>query len=108
MHTYHAHVYFDPAQQSAAADLHQRAAAAFPSRVGRLLSYPVGPHSKGMFQIVFTSDQLAQVLPWLMQNRGELDVLVHGETGNDYLDHTQNVMWLGQSLPLRLDIFPLA
>jgi len=108
MDTFHAHVYFDPAQQTVAAALHQRAAALRAVRVGRLTSSPVGPHPKGMFQMLFSRDELAAVLVWLMRNRQDLDVLVHGDTGNDFLDHTQHVMWLGQSLPLKLDIFRLA
>lgn len=108
MQNFHAHVYFDASQQAAAALLRQRAAALLSSRVGALVHHPVGPHPKAMFQMLFTRDQLGEVLPWLMQNRGELDILVHGDTGNDLLDHTQHVMWLGHSLPLKLDIFQLA
>lgn len=108
MQLFHAHVYFDPHQQAAAAALRQRAAALFSVRVGALLDHPVGPHPKAMFQLLLRRDQLADALPWLMQNRGDLDILVHGATGNDLLDHTQYVMWLGRSLPLKLDIFQRA
>ena len=43
-------------------------------------------------------------MPWLMLNRGGLDVLVHPETGDAYDDHLANALWLGKPLPLRLDV----
>jgi aromatic ring-cleaving dioxygenase len=103
MKSFHAHIYFDPAQQAAAAGLHQLVAGQLPVWVGRLHAEPIGPHPKGMFQLAFTAAHLAEVVIWLMQHRGELDVLIHGETGDDLLDHTQHVMWLGNSQPLLLD-----
>lgn len=103
MNTFHAHVYFDPAQQAAAADLRARAAARFLVWTGALVPQPIGPHPKGMFQIVFPRALFTDVVTWLMRNRGELDVLVHAETGNALADHMQNVMWLGQSQALRLE-----
>jgi aromatic ring-cleaving dioxygenase len=39
-----------------------------------------------------------------MLNRGELDVLIHPLAGNAYDDHTVYAMWLGEKLPLRLDV----
>ncbi len=36
-------------------------------------------------------------------NRKGLTVLVHGVTGDDIYDHTELVLWLGESLKLNLD-----
>jgi DOPA 4,5-dioxygenase len=39
-----------------------------------------------------------------MLNRHGLAVLVHPETGRDLADHTAHAAWLGEMLPLRLDV----
>ena len=36
-------------------------------------------------------------------NRGDLDMLVHPNTGDGYEDHASNRMWVGSCLDLRLD-----
>ncbi|MFT7095134.1 MAG: DOPA 4,5-dioxygenase [Alcanivorax sp.] len=40
-----------------------------------------------------------------MASRNGLTVFVHGLSGDDLRDHTELVMWLGESLPLDLSIF---
>ena len=57
-----------------------------------------------MYQVAFPPERLATILPWLMLNWGDLVVLVHPETGNDYADHSCHALWLGAVLPLRLDV----
>jgi aromatic ring-cleaving dioxygenase len=47
-------------------------------------------------------------LPWLLLNRGELSVLVHPLTGNDYDDHSRFALWLGTPLPLKLEVLQRA
>ena len=39
-----------------------------------------------------------------MLNRQGLAVLVHPETGNDYKDHAEYAVWLGEMLPLKLEV----
>ena len=73
--------------------------------IGRVHDKPVGPHPQPMFQVKFQQADFAHLVPWLMRQRGPLNVLVHGDTGDDLLDHTQHAMWLGQSLPLDLSAF---
>ena len=102
---FHAHVYFDGAQREQAIDLRAEVGRRFGLQVGAVHDRPVGPHSKGMFQIVFGIEEFNQVVPWLMQHRGALDILVHGDTGDDFIDHTQHVVWLGNSQPLHTDMF---
>jgi DOPA 4,5-dioxygenase len=58
-----------------------------------------------MYQIAFPASLLSAFLPWLMLNRDGLNVLLHPETGDDYRDHSAHAAWLGESLPLRLDVF---
>jgi aromatic ring-cleaving dioxygenase len=104
---YHAHVYYDPATTRGRAErLRQRVAAEFPrAKLGRWHDELVGPHTQAMYQIAFPSGILSSFVPWLMLNRDGLTVLLHPETGNDYLDHTAHAAWFGAVLPLRLDAF---
>ena len=57
-----------------------------------------------MYQIAFAAAEFPRLVPWLMLNRDGLDVLVHPLSGDSLADHTQFAMWLGQALPLRLDV----
>jgi DOPA 4,5-dioxygenase len=102
---YHAHVYYLPETRAAAEAVRERLGALFPVRLGRWHDRPVGPHSRGMYQVVVGAADFARVVPWLMLNRRGLDVLVHPETGNDLADHTAHALWLGERLPLRLEVF---
>jgi aromatic ring-cleaving dioxygenase len=102
---YHAHVYYDPATRDTAARLRERAGAAFPqARLGRWHDELVGPHLRSMYQIAFPRELIGTFLPWLMLNRDGLTVLLHPGTGNDYADHTAHAAWLGEVLPLRLEM----
>jgi DOPA 4,5-dioxygenase len=102
---YHAHVYYDPASRNVAARVRDGLAAAFPdARLGRWHDRPVGPHPRSMYQVAFAADRLAAILPWLMLNREGLTVLVHPETREDYADHSRHAAWLGEVLPLRLEV----
>ena len=73
--------------------------------MGRIHPQAVGPHSAGRFQIRVSLESYADLVPWLMLNRGPFGVLVHPETGDDLADHTDHALLLGPALPLRLDRF---
>jgi aromatic ring-cleaving dioxygenase len=104
---YHAHIYYDPTKtRDRAARLRERVAATFPAAIlGRWHDAPVGPHPQSMYQIAFPREMLAAFVPWLMLNRDGLTVLLHPETGDDYVDHTDHAVWYGAMLPLRLEMF---
>jgi aromatic ring-cleaving dioxygenase len=55
-----------------------------------------------MYQVAFAVEEFPSFVPWLMLNRGELNVLVHPSTGDGVADHTRHALWLGTPLPLRL------
>ena len=103
---YHAHIYYDPARtRSHAARLREGLGTAFPAAtLGSWHDEAVGPHTVAMYQVAFAVEDFARLVPWLMLNRGGLDVLVHPLAGNAYDDHTVYAMWLGEKLPLRLDV----
>ena len=103
---YHVHIYYDPAKtRDVAARVREGIGAAFPgATVGSWHDEAVGPHTVAMYQVAFESQDFARLVPWLMLNRDGLDVLVHPLAGNAYDDHTVYAMWLGEKLPLRLDV----
>jgi aromatic ring-cleaving dioxygenase len=103
---WHAHVYFNsPEARLAAARLRDAVAGAFPAiRLGGWHDRPVGPHSQPMYQILFAPHLFAVLVPWLMLNRTGLSILIHPETGDDYVDHAEHAGWLGPALPLRLEM----
>jgi len=101
--SYHAHVYYDaPATRERARKLCEAAGQRFTLTVGRMHDKPVGPHPRGSCQLAFAPEQLAEVLPWLIANRGGLTVFAHANTGDDLKDHTDHVIWLGPSETLDL------
>ncbi|NIM29204.1 MAG: 4,5-dioxygenase [Gammaproteobacteria bacterium] len=100
---YHAHVYFDANTVEQARTLRDRIGEEFDYTVGRFHEKNVGPHPRWSFQIAFEADQFGTIVPWLAMNRKGLTVLVHGVTGDDIYDHTELVLWLGESLKLNLD-----
>lgn len=101
---YHAHVYYDAASKPAAERLCAAVAQRFAVRLGRFHDQPIGPHPTGSCQIELEPALFAQIIPWLMINRGALTVFVHTESGDIMADHTRHVLWLGDSQPLNLDV----
>jgi aromatic ring-cleaving dioxygenase len=101
---FHAHIYYDPSTRQAAETLRQKIAARFTTELGRWHDEPVGPHPVSMYQVAFAPEEFGRFVPWLMLNRGGLDVLIHPQTGDAFADHTGHAGWLGAKLPLRLDV----
>jgi DOPA 4,5-dioxygenase len=97
---YHAHVYFDADSEPTALALRDRIAAGLEVEVGRVHRKPVGPHPHWSYQLAFTPERFGAVVPFLMLNRGGLDVLVHPRTGDEIRDHFDSAMWLGEKAAL--------
>ena len=102
---WHAHVYFDPASRDAAWALRERIEKAFTIEMGRFHEKPVGPHPRFSYQVAFKNEQFAPLLSWLTLHRGDLTVFIHPNTGHDLEDHRDRAIWMGQQVPLVLDIF---
>jgi len=105
---YHAHVYFDEQTVAQAAKLCAEAGQALDIAVGRVHQKLVGPHPCWSCQLSFNSAQFEAVIPWLEHHRNGLNILVHGVTGDDWADHTDHAMWLGDPQPLVLSFFQAA
>lgn len=102
---FHAHIYYDPEQVEQARALAATAQARFPIAVGHFHLKPVGPHPRGSCQLTVPKDAFGDVAQWLTLNRGTLTIFVHAETGDDLADHTEHVIWFGESENLGLEMF---
>lgn len=101
--SFHAHVYYDTETREAAARVREELDAKFEVQLGRWRDEPVGPHPKSMYQVAFSPNKFAEVVPWLMLHRQGLDVLVHPNTGDAVADHAVHSLWLGEKLELNID-----
>jgi DOPA 4,5-dioxygenase len=102
---YHAHLYYDPQTRPFAEQLRAAIADRFPrARIGNWHDEPVGPHPVAMYQLAFAAEDFRLIVPWLMLNRENLNVLVHPLTDDSVADHTRFALWLGSPLPLRIEV----
>ncbi|TMG65503.1 MAG: hypothetical protein E6H86_07285, partial [Chloroflexi bacterium] len=73
---YHAHIYYDPTRTRAVAE---GVCAALGEQcqveIEAFRDTPRGPHPRANVLVIFTPDQFAQVVPYLMVHRAGLDVL---------------------------------
>jgi DOPA 4,5-dioxygenase len=99
---YHVHVYFDRDTQPEAERVRDGLAERFNVELGRIHFKAVGPHPQWMYQVKFHPKQFGKLVPWLMLNHESLNVLVHPQTGDDVADHSDNALWLGRKLKLKL------
>jgi DOPA 4,5-dioxygenase len=102
---FHAHIYFNPDELSTAQALAREAQALFGVRIGHFHVGPVGPHPRGSCQLTVSKEQFGKFATWAAVNRRGLTIFAHAETGKDLADHTEHVIWFGQSEPLKLSIF---
>ena len=100
---YHAHIYYDAASRPAAEKLAEAIGGKFARRFGGFFDKPVGPHPIGNLQIIFGTAEFADFVPWLMLNRGDLDILIHPLTDDSHRDHSRYALWLGTPVALRLE-----
>jgi DOPA 4,5-dioxygenase len=101
--SYHVHLYYDGSNKQHAANLRREIEKRFGKQVliGRWRDKaPQGPHPVSHFQVDFPTHLFNILVPFLALNRGDLNILLHPNTGNGYEDHTQNVMWIGPSVSL--------
>ena len=102
---YHAHIYFSSETNDKAKELMNKITDNFSVDVGTFHEKLVGPHPCWSFQVKFETKMFGIFVPWLMENRNRLSVFIHTCTGDNLLDHTENVCWLGEMRELNLKIF---
>lgn len=100
---YHAHIYFDADTVGFVEQLTTDIARQFDLQVGRIHQKLVGPHTRWSVQILFSDKDFDRFVPWLDQQRKDLTVLVHGQTGDAIQDHTEFAYWLGDSVAIDLN-----
>ena len=103
MDKFHAHIYYDHSSFLKAKKLIEKVSKKREIKIGKMHERPIGPHPKWSCQLLFSRDQLASMMVWLIQNRDGLTVFLHPVTGNDVLDHTDYAVWMGELLELNLD-----
>ncbi len=102
---YHAHVYFDAATRDGAKDLRELISQTFPAvKIGRFHEKNVGPHPRWSFQVLFGKELFDEIVPWLMVNREGLTVFLHPLIDDAYAAHADHAMWMGEMLPLDLEV----
>ncbi len=105
---YDAHIYFDPNEKTLIETLYTNALNSLDFKkffIVQIIPYSVGPHPKGMLEINFKKDYLNEFLTWIQKNALGLSVLIHPYSDNDYIDHTENVIWIGTPLNLNFEAF---
>jgi len=106
---FHSHTYFDHAAPECVAEarafmdlIRQTFVATVHVELHSFIRAPTGPHPRGSFEVLFTSEVFADYVSWLMFARPEsLDILIHPLTRSQTLDHTTRALWLGT--PLAID-----
>lgn len=107
-HDFDAHIYFSSEQLDIIKKLRKKICDSFKTDkifVGDIIPEPIGPHPLPMLEINFSKAIYSEMLAWITVERGQLNVLVHPQSGDDYFDHTQGAQWLGNSIKLKLEIF---
>jgi len=102
---FHAHIYFEQEAAEAARNLCKQAAELFGVDMGHVHLRPVGPHPMPSCQLDCSPEQFGKLLPWMMENRNDLIVFCHAQSGDHLKDHTRNTFWLGGSQALNLEMF---
>lgn len=103
---YHIHFYCQLGQISLAQQIREKLLSELTviNGAGPVRTRPVGPHPLPMFEAWFAPEGFEEVRQWAIQNRQGLSVMIHPITGDDYRDHAEGAQWLGEELPLNLEI----
>ena len=107
IHAYHVHIYFELDQIGLAEQVRHAIMQAIPALTysGRLISMPIGPHPKPMFEIHIPASILESALAKIEMHRNGLNVLIHPVHPNLLAAHTSDARWLGKPVPLNVSIF---
>ena len=103
---YHAHIYFNLAEMTLAEQVRENIIKALPqlTYAGQLIPIPIGPHPKPMFEIHIPADSINYAMASIDAVRQGLSVLIHPVQHDEMAAHTSDSRWLGEKLPLNLEI----
>ena len=102
---YHAHIYFCEDTSEDARELIKVIRRKYNLEIGRFHEKLVGPHPNWSCQVKFSEINFGDFVPWLMVNRGELNIFIHLCSDDSLLDHSKYVCWLGKSQSLNIEMF---
>jgi aromatic ring-cleaving dioxygenase len=106
MHPYHGHIYFSANEMTLAAQVRENIKKALPqlTYIGQLIPVPIGPHTKPMFEIHIPASHINDAMTTIDSLREGLSVLIHPVQADELAAHTIDARWLGEKLPLKLEI----
>jgi len=100
---WHCHIYFPMERRDVAVRLNSDIQDRFAIWDYRWLDRSNFLHPKPMFRFQFKREDLPDFLEYMTLNRDGLSILVHAITGDDVIDHSEHVMWLGEPLSLNVE-----
>ena len=106
MHAYHAHIYFNLDEMALATQVRENILKELPQLTykGQLIPIPIGPHPNPMFEIHIPAADINYAMASIDAVRQGLSVLIHPVQHDEMAAHTVDARWLGEKLPLNLDI----
>lgn len=107
MQYFHAHIYYDPNQLTEIKKIQEQVFLNPVFSKCKLFTSPVGPHPKAMLELHFDDLCFKAAIAWLDAKCLGFSVLIHQDTGDDFKDHTEDIRWLGEVLPIDFSFFEL-
>ena len=103
---YHAHIYFTLDEMALATQVRENIIKALSqlTYTGQLIPIPIGPHPKPMFEIHIPAANINYAMASIDALRQEVSVLIHPVQHDEMAAHTSDSRWLGEKLPLNLEI----
>jgi aromatic ring-cleaving dioxygenase len=104
---FHFHLYFSADTRDSALAIRERLSDVtdFEYDLPPVRERPVGPHPFPIWGIWVDRANFAAAALWMMHNHGQHSVLVHPNIDDGLKDHTDHAMWLGEPVPLKLEMF---
>lgn len=106
IHTYHSHIYFSSDEMALAKQVRENIIKKLPqlTYAGQLIPIAIGPHPKPMFEMHIPASHINLAMATIDSLREGLSVLFHPVQHDEMAAHTADARWLGEKLPLKLDI----
>lgn len=100
--SYDIHIYYTPGTAEAVQvhDVWQKLNILFPDAIrdGGFVG-KVGPHTRENLDLSLRKEHFGEVVAWLQRHSEGLSILIHPKTGDEWKDHMESAMWIGQPVP---------